>query len=266
MYKPKALVTGASRGIGHEIAKSLVQEGYEVFGTSRHPDSLSETNKIPGVNFLKMDLLLPKTIDAVIAQLGSLDLLINNAGYSQIGSVEEITFDRIQEIFDANLFSQIRLIKGFIPKMREKQQGVIINITSMAGTNPMPFSTIYAASKAAFDKFTQGLRNELAKYHIMVIAIAPLYANTSITQNLDYNKDSPYRVEIEKARASRRRQLTNSVHPKVIAKQVMKILKLKHPKYHYTTGKNAKLMGFFMRYMPQKFIEKMIRKRFELNY
>ena len=130
MKKQIALVTGASRGIGHEIAKSLLQHGYEVYGTSRHPDTLSEEEKIQGVKFLSLDLLKPETIDKVVSQFDSLDLLVNNAGFSQFGTVEEISMDSIQQIFAANLFSQIRLIKGFIPKMRKQRSGTIVNITS----------------------------------------------------------------------------------------------------------------------------------------
>jgi len=217
------------------------------------------------VEILPMDLLKTETIDTIISRFDSLDLLVNNAGYSQIGSIEEISFERIQEIFDANLFSQIRLIKGFIPLMRRQQKGTIVNVTSMAALNPMPFSTIYAASKAAFDKITQGLRHELANFNIKVISIAPLYANTAITQNQDYFDDSPYKIYIEQAKQNRRRQLNASVHPKVIADQVMKIIDKKHPKFHYTTGKNAVLMGFLMRYLPQKTLENLIRKKFGLK-
>ncbi len=264
MSKPVALVTGASRGIGHALAKALLKEGYEVYGTSRHPDTLPENEKIPGVKFLVMDLLKPDTIDDVISQFTSIDLLVNNAGYSQIGSVEEISFEHIQEIFDAILFSQIRLIKGFIPIMRKQKSGTILNVTSMGGTNPMPFSTMYGAAKAGFDKVSQGLRHELMPFNIKVVAIAPLYANTAIIQNQDYNEDSPYRIYIENAKKSRRNQLDSSADPKLIATQILKILKKKDPKAHYTVGSNAKIMGFLMRHLPQKLVERMIRKRFGL--
>ncbi len=265
MNKPIALVTGASRGIGHGLAKRLVKEGYEVFGTSRHPDTLPETEKLPGVKFLEMDLLKQDTIDKIISHFSKLDLLVNNAGYSQIGSVEEISFEHIQEIFDAILFSQIRIIKGFIPMMRNQQKGTIVNITSMGGTNPMPFSAIYGAAKAGFDKLSQGLRHELVAFNIKVIAIAPLYANTAIIQNQDYREDSPYRDNIENAKQSRRSQLNTSADPTLIAEQIVKILKKKNPRYHYTVGTNAKLMGFLMRHLPQKMVENIIRKRFGLN-
>ena len=104
MAKPIALVTGASRGIGHEIAKSLLKDGYDVYGTSRHADKLSEEEKISGVSFLELDLLKPESIDTVISQFDSLDLLVNNAGFSQFGTVEEISMDSIEEIFTANFF------------------------------------------------------------------------------------------------------------------------------------------------------------------
>ncbi len=266
MKKPNALVTGASRGIGHEIAKSLLTTGYEVFGTSRHPDTLSEDEKIPGVSFLELDLLKTESVDNLISKFNSLDLLVNNAGFSQFGTVEEISMDSIQKIFDANLFSQIRLIKGFIPIMRNQRSGTIVNITSMAGSNPVPFSSIYGAAKGAFNKFSQGLRHELAKYNINVFAVAPLFAKTTIFQTQDYSGDSPYIEDIMKAKESRIQQMKKSVHPSLMAKQLMRILKIKKPKYHYTVGKNAKLMGFLMHHMPQRVIEKIYRKKFWLDY
>jgi len=212
-----------------------------------------------------MDLLKSDTIDKIISQFTSIDLLVNNAGFSQVGSVEEISYEHIQEIFDAILFSQIRIIKGFIPLMREQRSGTILNITSMGGTNPMPFSAMYGAAKAGFDKISQGLRHELAPFNIKVMAIAPLYANTTIVQNQDYREDSPYKKLIENAKQSRRRQLNSSADPKLIARQILKIIEKKNPKCHHTVGTNAKLMGFLMRHLPQKMVENIIRKRFGIN-
>lgn len=263
MNKPIALVTGATKGLGLAIAKALDKNGYQVYGTSRTPD-----NYIDSFNFklLKLDLADRRTIDELFIELPEVHLLINNAGYSHVGSVEETKIDRIEELFNVNLINQIYLTQKYIPSMRRKQKGSIINITSMAGSVPVPYSTLYASVKSAFDGFSKGLRNELSQFGINVLAVAPFQMNTSIPQERGFELDSPYQPYISKAKKARDSALANAENPEYIAEQIISILNETNPRPHIALGKGAWKKEWLIKYLPNKWVEKIAKKRFDLDY
>lgn len=263
MKKPVALVTGATRGLGLALSKALNEDGYDVYGTSRSPEKYDEFNFM---KLLRLDLDDTKTIDELFNRLSHVDLLINSAGYSQIGTVEEASLESIKELFDVNLFHQIYLTQKYIPGMRERKKGTIINITSMAGSAPVPYSTIYAAVKSAFDAFSKGLRNELSQFGIRVVAVAPFQMNTTIPQTRLYEENSPYLEALTKAKAARDRALANAEDPDYIAKQVIGILHTKNPRPHIAVGKGAWRKEWLIKYLPNKNVERKVKRRFDLDY
>lgn len=263
MNKPIALVTGATKGLGLAIAKALDQNGYQVYGTSRTPEAYKDS-----LNFqlLRLDLSDRQTIDELAIELPEVHLLINNAGYSHIGTVEETQIDRIEELFNVNLINQIYLTQKYIPSMRKKQNGSIINITSMAGSVPVPYSTLYASVKSAFDGFSKGLRNEVSQFGINVIAIAPFQMNTSIPQEQGFQPNSPYQPHISKAKQARDNALTNAEDPQYIADQIISVLEESNPRPHIALGKGAWRKEWLIKYLPNKWVEKIAKKRFNLDY
>ncbi len=158
----KALVTGASRGIGRAIAAALVGEGWEVTGTCRSPRGLAARDRVKGVRYLPLDLGKEKTIQSLVQAVGDVDLLVNNAGESPIGPAEEIPMGKMREHFQVNLFGPAALMQAFLPGMRERRSGMILFIGSIRSEAPSPFSSLYSASKAAVRSFTECLRIELA--------------------------------------------------------------------------------------------------------
>ncbi|MBW6458646.1 MAG: SDR family NAD(P)-dependent oxidoreductase, partial [FCB group bacterium] len=124
----RVLVTGASSGIGKAIALLLKNEGFEVIGTSRDPDNIKE--KIPGVRYEALDMQDPASIQACAGRIGDIDILINNAGQSQIGPLEEVPMEKIRELFEVNCFGIMQLTKSLLPGMRERRKGIIINVSS----------------------------------------------------------------------------------------------------------------------------------------
>lgn len=263
MNKPVALVTGATRGLGFALAKALHAEGYTVYGTSRNPE---EHKDLSFMHLLHLDLGDIKSIDELHEQLPEVDLLINSAGYSQIGTVEEASLESIKELFDVNFFNQIYLTQKYIPGMRERRKGKIINITSMAGSAPVPYSTIYASVKSAFDAFSKGLRNELSQFGITVVAVAPFQMNTTIPQTRHYSEESPYKNALLKAKAARDRFLANAEDPDYIAQQVVKILKQSNPRPHIAVGKGAWRKEWLIKFLSNKNVEKKVKRRFDLDY
>jgi short-subunit dehydrogenase len=262
MGKKRALITGASRGLGLALAKKLLSEGYEVFGTSRN---ISHCPKIDNLNYLCFDLNDPNSANIIFEELPEIDLIISNAGESQIGSIEETTSDRIREIFEVNVFNQITLVQKYIPGMRERKNGTIINITSMAGTTPVPHSSMYASAKAAMDAFSKGLRHELKPYGIKVIAVAPFQMQTSLPQTKDYRENSPYLDAILLVKKNRDLLLSQAFSPDEIANQIISIIHQKNPPAHVSVGKRSIVKEFLVRHLPKKMVENIVRKKFGLT-
>ncbi len=262
-YEKKiVLITGASRGIGKSIAKKLNSSGYYVIGTSRNIEAIPKDDKISGVRYLPLDLTINESIDKLIRDVGNIDVLINNAGVSQVGPIEEVPMEKIREIFESNLFGLIHLTQGLLPHMRTKKEGLIINITSMASRSPVPFSTFYAVTKAGVEAFSKGLQNEVERFGIKTVVIAPFEINTAIPQEILLKDDSPYYNITMKAKNIRDKNLANAPDPSIVGKLVLKILKSKNPKFFYPVGKNGFIKSFIITHASRKFIKKQTMKRF----
>jgi len=143
----KVLITGASRGIGRAIALTLHGLGYHVLGTYYPLDKTDD--RIEGIEYLPLDFNDEDSIFALAKKVKAVDVLINNVGQSQIGPAEETPVDKIRKDFQVNFFGMISLTQAFLPGMRERKRGTIINIGSMAGKFAIPFQSIYVATKAA---------------------------------------------------------------------------------------------------------------------
>src|SRR5690606_4416360 len=160
--KPSKVVfiTGASSGIGKAIAEHLQQKGFQVYGTSRNPQ-----NKKLSFPLVALDVTSQESIQAAVAQIisevGKIDVLINNAGVGITGPIEETPDSEIKKAFNTNYFGPLQVIKAVLPHMREQRQGLIINITSIAGYMGLPFRGIYSASKGALELTTEAYRMEL---------------------------------------------------------------------------------------------------------
>jgi NADP-dependent 3-hydroxy acid dehydrogenase YdfG len=146
-----ALVTGASSGIGKATAKTLMSAGYRVFGTSRR--AVSENPD--GVTMLTCDVTddasVAKVVDEVLTQAGRIDLLVNNAGIGLLGGAEESSTAQAQALFDVNVFGVLRITSAVLPVMRRQRTGRIINLSSVLGLIPAPYSALYASTKHAIE-------------------------------------------------------------------------------------------------------------------
>jgi len=257
----KALVTGASRGIGRATADALVRRGFEVFGTSRDPAGIPDGERIEGVRYLRLDLTSEASIDGLLSAVGAVDVLINNAGASQIGPVEEAPADRMRELFELNLFGQIRLIQGLLPGMRERRRGHIVNVASFAGVSPVPFSALYAASKAALIAVSRGLRHEVAPWGIRVTLVAPFDIRTGISQERYLGQSSPYRAAVRAAKEHRDRRMQAAPEPRIVAERIAKIVCSPRSKPFCPVGRNAAVMALLVKHLPESFVDRYLGSR-----
>lgn len=178
-----AIVTGASSGIGRATAEALARAGYTVFGTSRRAIS----NGPAQVSMLTCDVTDGDSVSAlvatVLAQTGRIDLLVNDAGVGMLGGAEESSVAQVQSLFDVNLFGVMRMINAVLPSMRRRGQGRIINIGSILGLVPAPYSAHYSAVKHALEGYSESLDHEVRAFNIRVSIIEPAYVRTVFDQN-----------------------------------------------------------------------------------
>ncbi|MHA1619318.1 MAG: SDR family oxidoreductase [Promethearchaeota archaeon] len=259
-------MTGASKGIGYAIAKQLsaLPSEFQVIGTTRNVASLSENQKLENVQYMNLDLGDPASIASLGSDLTEIDILINNAGCAQNGSVEEVPLNSVREYFEVNFFGLVALTQNILPHMRKQRAGYIINISSMAGMSPVPFSSYYAASKAAVTALSFGLEMELRPFGIKVVTIAPFEINTDLPQDFNPSSDSEYYDKSLGVKNARDQGLAQAPSPDIVGDLVEKILHTSHPKSFYPVGKNAKLKFFLIKLLPRGFIAKQTRKMFNI--
>src|SRR4051812_43290917 len=162
-----ALITGVSSGIGREIAQLLAERGARVFGSVRSPKS---ARPIRGVDLVGMDVTDDTSVNAAIQSIvqkaGPVQLLVNNAGYSFMGALEETSIEEARQQFETNLFGVLRVTNAILPGMRQGGYGRIVNISSVLGFLPAPYMGIYAASKHAVEGYTETLDHEVRRFGV----------------------------------------------------------------------------------------------------
>ncbi len=171
-----ALVTGATSGIGAATARALHAQGWTVYGAGRRADRLASLAS-EGLRTVEMDLTddatLVAAVDQILADAGRIDLLVNNAGYGALGSLEETPLAEGRRQFDVNVFGAARLIQLVLPHMRRAGSGRIVNVTSGGGKAHTPLGSWYHGTKFALEAISDCLRFELAPFGIDVVVVEP---------------------------------------------------------------------------------------------
>ena len=262
-----ALVTGASSGIGKAIASQLIEDGLIVYAVARRVEKMQDLEK-RGAIALRMDITVEADIQTVIQQIeqndNSVDILVNNAGYAIYGAVEDITLEDARRQFEVNLFGLASLTKLVLPKMRAKESGKIINISSIGGKTYNPLGSWYHASKHALEGWSDCLRLELSPFNVDVVIIEPGviktdFGNVTLEPMLACSSNSTYSAmakKIEKMVKSYKQGSASS--PTVIAKVVSQAIKAKKPKTRYVAGKLAKPLILMRKLLSDRLFDKII--------
>jgi short-subunit dehydrogenase len=258
-----AVVTGASSGIGHATAKALHNAGYRVFGTSRH----AAAGRSDGATMLACDVTddasVAKLVDEVLATAGRIDLLVNNAGVGLFGAAEESSIVQAQALFEVNVFGVLRLTNAVLPAMRRQKSGRIINLSSVLGLIPAPYSALYAATKHAIEGYSESLDHELRSLGIRVVLVEPAYTKTSFGENL-VRPDRLLDI-YDSARAGMngilRKAMTTGDAPEVVARTILDAATASVPRRRYAAGKMARQVSFLRRFAPASTFDKSLRKQ-----
>ncbi len=253
-----ALITGASSGMGKEMAKSLLKDGLTVVVAARSVEKMADLREL-GAYPLRMDITDEASIQAAVNEIqdtyGKVDVLVNNAGFGCYGTVEETSIDDARYQFEVNIFGLARLTQLLLPKMREARSGKIINISSMGGKMYTPLGAWYHASKHALEGWSDCLRLELAAFNIDVVIIEPglirtAFGNVLMGPMLERSGNGPYaKLANSVAKATENSYKSGSgSSPKVIADIVSKAVIARKPKTRYVAGQFAAPMIFIRKW------------------
>jgi NAD(P)-dependent dehydrogenase (short-subunit alcohol dehydrogenase family) len=178
-------VTGASKGLGLALVKKLLAQGFHVVATSRNKEELNAAVTHHKENFLplQMDLVdetsVHKAIKDTTERFGTIDVVVNNAGYGQLGAIEEISDIEVRNCFDVNIFGTLNVIRAVLPTMRKQKSGHIFNISSISGFAGGGRDGIYTATKFAVDGLTESLAADVGPLGIKATSVLPGYFRTN---------------------------------------------------------------------------------------
>ncbi len=246
------LITGATSGMGKETSLLLANSGYIVYAGSRgNALELENDAKELGVNvnLVPLDVQdtssIKKAINTVINKEGKIDVLVNNAGFGLLATLEDGTDEEIFKQFDVNVFGLIKTTREVLPHMRDAESGVIINISSFLGKIGLPLLSHYNASKYAVEGITDSLRFETLPYNVRVHSIqSGLFGTNFVKKGLVANSDttgknSPYKELVDHMVPIVAKAINEGPDPKPIAEAVKNIIEEPNSKIAHMVGKEA---------------------------
>lgn len=191
MSKKVILITGSSSGFGHEAALQYARNGYQVVASMRNTEKASNLliNE-PNIELQQLDLTdsdsIKNAVSSIVKKYGTIDVLFNNAGYGEIGAVEEAALEDMKKQFQTNFFGPIELIQSVLPVMRKNNGGHILNVSSMGAYIVIPTMGVYTSSKAAFTNMTNVLAEEVKEFNIQVTLVEPGGFMTKFFDNMHF--------------------------------------------------------------------------------
>ena len=252
------LITGCSSGIGHATAQRLARRGWTVYATARSIDAIRDLQDA-GCRLLQLDVTddasMRAAVTAVEAEEGAVGVLVNNAGYSQSGAVEDVAMDEVRRQFETNVFGLVRLCQLVLPAMRAQHWGRIVNVSSMGANFTFPGGGFYHATKYAVEAISDALRFEVKNFGVDVVIVQPGIIKTGFadaaTTAIDHGTShgsGPYesfnaavavatKEAYEKGPAAR---LGGS--PETVAKTIERAMSAAKPKIRYRVTPSAHLL------------------------
>jgi short-subunit dehydrogenase len=271
----KALVTGASSGIGRETAVKLAKEGFQVIAAARRKERLDElARQFPNILPRRVDLSDPQDLDDFSNELINFSepvtVLVNNAGFSLRGAVEDVSLSAVKSLFEVNLFALIRITQACLPGMRRLRKGTIVNLSSIVGKFPFPTSGPYSATKHAVEAISDALRLEVRPFGIRVVTIRPGVTATEFNETANrltgdlLSRTDPDYKPVYQAYGAGMGKLFSSVSvpgPELIANLIVEAVLSDSPKAVYAAGLFVKeLLGERLRLDDETFCDFLAEK------
>jgi NAD(P)-dependent dehydrogenase (short-subunit alcohol dehydrogenase family) len=259
------LITGCSSGIGWATAERLARSGRTVYATARDVERLAPLGK-HGCRLLPLDVTDEGSMRSAVGEVeraeGAVGVLINNAGYSQSGAVEEVPMEKVRRQFETNVFGLARMCQLVLPGMRKQGFGRIVNLSSMGGRLTLPGAGYYHASKHAVEAISDALRFEVRGFGVEVVVIEPGLIRTGFAEtavdSMGQDGGGPYAgFDAGVARATRDNYEKGPLaklggDPEVVAKTIERAISVASPRARYTVTPSAKLLISARRLLPDR--------------
>jgi NAD(P)-dependent dehydrogenase (short-subunit alcohol dehydrogenase family) len=274
------LITGATSGIGRFTALYLARKGYRVFATGRRLDALeSLQQEADGLDLVALRLDVTDTasierarltIDELTAGHG-IDVLVNNAGYGLVAPMLDVTAADVRAQFETNVFGLLAVTQAFLPGMRRRGRGRIVNVTSVGGRLTLPLFGAYNATKYAVESMSDALRRELGPLGIDVALIEPGVINTDFgnralhTLSPYRQADSPYAAVLEQAGALYQRADRMGVGPEPVARAIGRAIRARRPAARYVAPFRARIMLALYALTPTRVSDWVLRRLYGLT-
>jgi NAD(P)-dependent dehydrogenase (short-subunit alcohol dehydrogenase family) len=217
-------ITGVSSGIGAATARLFADKGWTVVGTVRRAEDAASWGDRQSVRILTLDVTdadaVARIADKAVAAFGRIDVVVNNAGYFQMGPLETSTMDQIRAQFETNVFGLIGVTKAFLPHLRAQGSGLFINIASISAENGYPYGSVYSSTKAAVATLTEALNVELAAVGLNAKAVLPGLHATRIFTKIDVAPSVPEGYRPLLRQFIKMQQSVRGSEPEVVAKVV----------------------------------------------
>lgn len=260
------VVTGVSSGIGRVTAEKFVKRGCRVFGTVRNT---AKAQSILGVVLVEMDIRdeasVQHGIRTIVAEAKRIDVLVNSAGVTLLGSTEETSIAEAQSLFDTNVFGILRTTQAVLPHMREQRSGRIVNVSSVLGFLPAPYMGLYSASKHAVEGMSETLDHEVRKFGIRVALVEPSFTKTNLDLNAPHaaSQLSAYDDERNGVFRAIEQNVKGAPEPDGVATAIVDAA-LGPWRMRRTPKGQASLLSKLRRFMPAGPVDASLRKTFGL--
>ena len=243
-------VTGAGRGIGAEIARSALDAGHRVVATGRRLSDLESTFREFGDRVLCLTLDVTndhQSLDAVaraVDQFGRIDVVVNNAGYGQLGLFEEVSRSAVEDQFQTNVFGLMQVTRAVLPQMRRQRGGHIFNISSIGGFIGFESSSIYCAAKFAVEGFSESLALEVARFGIHVTVVEPGFFRTDFLDSSSVRYGDRHISDYDDPKHPPRADYSSYNHrqpgdPAKLGLALVRVAEMDNPPLHFVAGSDA---------------------------
>ena len=268
------LITGCSTGIGRATAQRLAEHGWTVYATARRPETLADLERA-GCRTMALDVTdeasMTAAVEAVEREHGAVGVLVNNAGYSQSGAVEEVPLDAVRRQFETNVFGAVRMCQLVLPAMRRQGWGKIVNVSSMGAHLVFPGGGFYHGTKWALDAITDALRFEVKGFGVDAILIQPGLITTEFAGTATAGmpaEDGAYAKFNRRLAKATKETYEKGIGkrlggpPEAVAKVVEKAITARRPKPRYLVTPSAHLLVNQRKLMTDRAWDAMMKTQF----
>jgi len=265
----RVFLTGASSGIGAAINRLLLEQGCEIWGTSRHPEKLPAHAQFHPI---QLDLRdrgnVENAFASALEQAGRFDVMINNAGSGHFGSAEHLSANDVGDQFQVLFFAHVRLMQLVLASMQPRGAGLIINVTSLAARLPVPFMGAYNAAKAAMASFTMSMQLEVGGSGVRIVDLQPADIRTDFNNAVaKTNEDERDASTIATTWKLVEKNMNDAPGPEVVARAVLQLIHHSNPPPRITVGGffQAHIATIIYRLLPQRLRIWGLKKYYQLS-